>query len=721
MRMTAERLYGLLPAIYRLRDAEEGYPLRELVGVLAEQAAVIEESIEQLYDDQFIETCADWVAPYIGGLIGYRPLHGVAPAVASPRGEVANIIAYRRRLGTVPVLEQIARDVTGWPARAVEYFLLTATSQRMNHIRPTHRLAPDLRDWRGLEYRSGAFDPFTRTADMRSIARAEGRYSFPNVGIHLWRLEAFSREAAPATAVDARRHLFSPLGAPLPLFTRPVAETRITHIATPLNVPAPISRRALDADLIGEGGAPPPRAIYGRDAQGVLQSLIVSLDGTELRADEVEACNLADDAGTWAHMPEAGEPVAIDPVLGRIALAPDRLGAVSVTYQYGFSAAIGGGSYDRAGDFAEPTAARPLLHVPSADHVTIQSALDALPAAGGIVEIVDSGRYAEAPAIVAAAGAVIELRAANGVNPHLSLTANMAVTGGAGARITLDGLLVSGFSVVVPAGAGNALESLAIRHCTLVPGRSLDAAGQPQQPGAVSVELALPGARLDMRASICGPLGVAVDSEASVADSILDAAATDPMASPEAVAYADPVLAGFGGALTLNAVTVFGKLKAVHFDLVTDTILDARLATGDAWLAPVWAERRQTGCMRFSFVPRGSFVPRRYRCQPQLSIDAAMAARAEVIGGPVPLAERETIAARAARRMVPGFVARRYGRPGYAQLRRSTPVEIRTGASDEAELGGFHLLFTPQRETNLKIRLEEYLRFALEAGVFFET
>jgi hypothetical protein len=591
----------------------------------------------------------------------------------------------------------------------------------MNHIRSTHHLAPDLRDWRGLEYKGSAFDPFTRTTDMRSIARADGRYNFPNVGIHLWRLEAFLRGPAPATALDATRHRCSPLGAPLPLFTRPIAEKQITLIATPLNVPAPISRRVLHADLAGEDGAPPPRAIYGRDGQGALQSLIVLLDGVELGADEVEACNLADDAGTWAHMPAAGERIAIDPVLGRVALPPDRLGAVSIIYHYGFSAAIGGGSYDRARDFAEATAVRPLLSVPSVDHATIESALNALPAGGGIVELIDNGDYAEALTITAATGAVIELRAANGVNPHLALTANLTVTGGAGARVTLDGLLVSGFPIVVPSGGDNELERLAIRHCTLVPGRTLDVAGEPQQPGATSIEVTLAGAMLDLRASISGPLGVAAEAETSIADSIIDAAAADALASREAVAYADPALATFGGALTLNAVTVFGKLAAVRLDFVSDTILDARLATGDTWTAPVWAERRQVGCMRFSFVPRGSRAPRRFRCQPQLAIDAAIAAREEVIGSPLPPAEREEIAARASRRMVPGFVARRYGRPAYAQLRRSTPAEIRTGASDEGEQGSFHLLFAPQRETNLKIRLEEYLRFALEAGVFFET
>jgi hypothetical protein len=33
-------------------------------------------------------------------------------------------------------------------------------------------------------------------------------------------------------------------------------------------------------------------------------------------------------------------------------------------------------------------------------------------------------------------------------------------------------------------------------------------------------------------------------------------------------------------------------------------------------------------------------------------------------------------------------------------------------------LGAYHLLFAPQREANLRLRLDEYLRFGLEAGIF---
>ena len=89
---TTDQLYRLLPAVYRVRDAEEGGVLRELIDVLAGQVNVLAESLEQAYDDQFVETCADWVAPYIGDLIGYRTLHGVVPRVASPRALEPNRI-----------------------------------------------------------------------------------------------------------------------------------------------------------------------------------------------------------------------------------------------------------------------------------------------------------------------------------------------------------------------------------------------------------------------------------------------------------------------------------------------------------------------------------------------------------------------------------------------------------------------------------------------------
>jgi len=117
------------------------------------------------------------------------------------------------------------------------------------------------------------------------------------------------------------------------------------------------------------------------------------------------------------------------------------------------------------------------------------------------------------------------------------------------------------------------------------------------------------------------------------------------------------------------------------------------LGPGDTWKAPLWAERRQKGCVRFSYVPPGSLTPRKYECQPK-NDDSSVR---------------------------PQFTSLRYGDPGYCQLRRQTPDSIRRGAHDESEMGVLHDLYQPQRETNLRVRLEEYLRFGLKAGLIYAS
>ena len=67
-------LYSLLPAIYRIRDAERGYPLRAFLGLISNQAQLVKANVDGLWDDIFIETCANWVVPYIGDLVGNNPI-----------------------------------------------------------------------------------------------------------------------------------------------------------------------------------------------------------------------------------------------------------------------------------------------------------------------------------------------------------------------------------------------------------------------------------------------------------------------------------------------------------------------------------------------------------------------------------------------------------------------------------------------------------------------
>src|SRR5262249_53263853 len=150
-------------------------------------------------------------------------------------------IALRRRKGTLAMLEQLAFDVTGWRARAVEFFQLLGTTQYMNHLRPRNRATLDLRDGLALERIDGPFSPPAPTLEVRRIRNGRGRYNVPNIGIFLWRLDAQRRGPSPATRdpadVTGLRFRFSALGDDAPLHTRPATETSITHLAEPLNVP----------------------------------------------------------------------------------------------------------------------------------------------------------------------------------------------------------------------------------------------------------------------------------------------------------------------------------------------------------------------------------------------------------------------------------------------------------------------------------------------------
>ena len=684
MSFDRDALLSLLPRLYRIRDLElasstglaEG-PLAELLSVLSGPIALVEEDLEQLYDDAFIETCAEWAVPYIGDLIGYRPLHGVVPTIVSRRAEVAHTIAYRRRKGTATVLEQLARDVTGWPAHVVEFFQCLVTTQYMNHLRPAIHAAPDLRQWEPLTRVGTAFDRIPRTIDVRRISSGRGRHNIPNVGVFLWRIGAYSLSRSPAVSVDARRYRFSPLNHDQPLFTRPETEDEITQLSTPLNVPLPIGRRVFHerkTDFYSEGDIRRSVCLYVGSADPLPAIPIAS----------VRICNLSDDGATWAHLPGAGL-YAIDPVLGRIALPPGLAAdtRVEVDYHYGFSADLGGGEYERAQSFGAAVAT---LRVPD-DHATIQAAITAL-GGSGVVEIADSGRYQETLSINVAAGERIELRAANGRRPTVVLTGECTLAGGTDAEISLNGLLLTGQRLHVPAAGGNALRRLEVRHCTLVPGWTLTADGSPVSPAEESLLVDLPDIIVTIERAILGGILAHDGASCSLTDSILDGCA------PDGTAYAGLDGTGAGGALTLDACTVIGKIHAATLPLVSNSILLATLEPASTWLAPIIATRRQEGCVRFSYVPANARVPQRHRCVPGDDTSPTAA---------------------------PQFTSLRYGHHAYAQLRAASGPAILTGASDEGEMGAFHHLYQPQRETNLRVRLDEYLRVGLEAGVFYDS
>jgi len=212
--LSQERLYQLLPAVHRIRDAEQGEVLHALLGVIEEELQRLEADIGGLYDNWFIETCDEWVVPYIGDLLSVRGLFSVQGPPFSQRTLVANTLAFRRRKGTAAVLEQLARAVTGWPAVAVEFFELLAATQYLNHVRSGKGGTVDLRAMEQLELLNGPFEQSAHLAETRHIDNGRGKYNIPQVGLFLWRLEAyFIEQVTPRLVTEYPGcYYFSPLG-----------------------------------------------------------------------------------------------------------------------------------------------------------------------------------------------------------------------------------------------------------------------------------------------------------------------------------------------------------------------------------------------------------------------------------------------------------------------------------------------------------------------------
>jgi hypothetical protein len=717
--LNTDRLYALLPAFYRIRDEQQGGPLRELVALIAHEFEALEENVEQLYDDQFIETCADWVAPYIGDLIGYRPLYGVAASVASPRAEVANTIAYRRRKGTAAMLEQLARDVTDWPARAVEFFEQLATTQYMNHVRLHAPATADLRSAAKMVQRGGPFNAIAHTAEMRRPEAGSGRYNITNIGLFLWRLQPWRLSNLPLTqdATDATgtKFRFNPLGADLQLFRLPLTERLISHIADPANVPDPLRVREIALQVraaqhtslvvsqtldygggrsfeLRRSGALVP---INRSGSAVPTGTPTPPSIPELRiADLRDIVDLGGAVTGWAH--EAviqPNDIMVDPERGRVLLGNARATEHAAdpfvaSFHYGFSRPIGGGEYTRN-----------LLGGLLANQQTVSQAaplqpqLDAI-ASGGRLLINDSLTYTQMPVFKVngttapgAPGLEVVVTARDGARPLIKLGGPILLAIGARGRLVLDGLVISGGSLQLAAAADNEPRELVLRHCTLVPGLSLNTDGSAASPGAPCLVVAHPFATVTLEQCIVGALKVVEDAEVSLVDCIIDAG------SPQEVAFEGTVPGGPGAEMTIRDSTVIGKLHVRLMKLASNTLFFARGAATASWPAPVWVERKQEGCMRFCFVPNGSLVPLRFRCLPDDAHPDVLA----------------------------HFTSLRYGDPGYAQLRGATNASIRQGADDGGEIGVMHPLHQPQREANLRIRLDEYLRFGLHAGIFYST
>ena len=211
-----------------------------------------------------------------------------------------------------------------------------------------------------------------------------------------------------------------------------------------------------------------------------------------------------------------------------------------------------------------------------------------------------------------APGLLAVVAARNPARPLIAAGGDMTLSIGARGTLVLDGLVFSGGALTLAAAADDEPRELVLRDCTLVPGLRLNPDGSAVSPGAPSLVVEHPFAKVTLERCITGPIMIDSHAELTMVDCIVDAG------DPQAVAYAADAAGGPGAQLTARECTIVGKVHTRLIELASNSIFFARLgaAPGETWSAPVIAERRQEGCMRFCFVPSGSITPRRFRCVP---------------------------------------------------------------------------------------------------------
>ena len=283
-------LFDRLPEVYRTRDAEQIPPhaLRAYLGAIEAAFGALHADIAQRYEDLFIDTCDDWVVPYLADLLGTTHLKGEPRTL---RADVADTIALRRRKGTLGVIERLAFDLTGWACRSVELRENLAWTQHLNHQRPRGG-TPPIRDPRVLALLGSPFDTCAYTPDTKPAWDDARHINLPNLAIFVWRLAAYPLPLtlplakggtdlgpqAPGLARFALRFDLHPLDLPVQLFntSRPgvleaaVAGSAVTPLTRVDAVPGPMPdaritsgvRGALPSDYVAidffdDGGAVP--------------------------------------------------------------------------------------------------------------------------------------------------------------------------------------------------------------------------------------------------------------------------------------------------------------------------------------------------------------------------------------------------------------------------------------------------------------------------------
>ena len=728
-RYFAEKIWQMIPAFYRDADGIADNPgvLRAMVEIMAEPAALLRRSNDHLWDDEFIDLCDSWAVPYIADLVATRLISALN--TRGRRIDVAKTIYYRRRKGTVRILEELINDITGWGGKVVEEFRHLARFQHALDPQPQPFLGrftgtppggfADLRRPRGSELAGGPFDEFFHLPDVRKARGTYGLYNIPKIVFHLYRLESRPLvEVTPAAGPNASAFTFDPSGRDVPLFSRSNRDQAFDWdqwgSAKEWELPAPIRCRELgDAEyliteasvlaliLLGLSAAgasdlrqlrdvPFPSEASFHDRLGTMPSHIELLSAPIY--NNLLRLVLIDDCGKSGLLPESisvesspGSVVAREVITSgnlstwtamapgkELVIDPERGRMLFVGAVAPAAVPLVNYFYGFSGPIGAGTYDRsgfvltPTLPVLSVNAAVAAADIDpGTVAVTGVTEFADSSTFGPAADRVGIQNTQIQGR--NQQRPYLRIATNWTLdsTPNLDASLTIEGVWIGTSAPFSLVLAGN-YKTVTIRHSTLDPG-GVNALANPIAP--LPIEITGNVETLVIDHAITAPISLNGGSVKTleISDSIV-----------QSINPATPAIDLPLSKLDIRRSTVFG---AVNGDRL---YASEALFTGIVDIADT-----QDGCFRFSGAPTGSRVPHPY--ESHFFEDAEH-----------------------------NFTSRRFGQAGYAQLSQSAPTGLLTGAENGSEIGAFSSLIGPIRLAGLRAKVDEFMPFGLIPVFLFQ-
>jgi hypothetical protein len=723
-------LYSLLPAIYKQQDQQENLSLQALFSVMQQEFDNIQGQIDTSYNNCFIETCETWAEAYIASLLGIQGLDS-NNILATQRARIANTIRYRRRKGQQSVLERIISDVTGWRTSILEYVQLLGATQCLQHIRSNKGQTMNIRNIDSVSTLTTPFEANAHRIDVRSYPAYPAKFNINNIGLFIWRLVSYPITGAMAYAVTGviNGYTFNPIGLDMQLFNASQSLTDLTQTATESSLPVAIRPTAFAQDLAANADS--GTCVYYGNSNTINQITITVVNKGQKSSDAspVPATNIiAADLSNWQTMQPTllKDQIAIDVNLGRFILGDGYtdIDHISVHYNYGFSAPMGGGHYDRGATLA--AADENTIYVPAAPANSPNASAATLSEAIALwqsdskyttIQIEDDGSYfIETDLIInnskhAGASRYCTIQAANNTRPCLQLAATAAIQldghydDANPLIVNFNGLLINGTIDLQNADTQSVLidlqqnVELTIEHCTLAPQFAEPAPDNEltQRKNVISISSTENSMNLQINNSISGALCLPEHINLTVNDSIIDDQDNGvALAAGQITDSGGIVDTGPGATTSMQRTTVFGKIHVAEVSLLSESIV-----TGT-----VISDRAQDGVVRFSYLPMDSRTPPRYLCQPDTDLNSMQQSNSNFL-------DNNSSA------LQPQFTSTRYNDPGYAQLNINVPQSIATGAANGSEMGCFQSLNQPQYQAQLQALLDEYLPLGLITSLFY--